>query len=343
MNIDVLAADGGVTFGCAANQRILHSALAAGVFLPHECISGTCGSCKARLVDGEVKNHWPEAPAVRSLKRDEVLLCQCTPAADCKVEISSPLRPFPSATRPSTLEGRVEGWRLLCPDVASFRVELDRQVEFEAGQFVAFQFPSVAGARCYSMVNADSPTSSLEFVIKRKPGGALSDWLFSGDPSGAAVTGFGPVGLAVFDQRTSGNFLCVAGGSGIAGMMSILARAEAANHFEQHWACVYFGVRRGEDAFFLDRLNELAARNKSLSVCVALSEAVPSEDLVKSFPGVSFRQGLVHAVMAEEMAGRDRPSVAYLAGPPPAVTASIGVLLTKLRLSGQAIKYDKFG
>ena len=59
---------------------MLYAGLAAGIHLPYECGSGTCGTCKARIVTGEVEDAWPQAAGRKYLKQaGEILLCQCTP------------------------------------------------------------------------------------------------------------------------------------------------------------------------------------------------------------------------------------------------------------------------
>jgi len=60
----------------------------------------------------------------------------------------------------------------------------------------------------------------LDFVIKRKPAGQFSNWLFDTARAGERLQLFGPLGKATFDPSLSKNILCIAGGSGIAGMMS---------------------------------------------------------------------------------------------------------------------------
>src|SRR5262245_59120616 len=83
----------------------------------------------------------------------------------------------------------------------------------------------------------------LSFVVKKKPGGAMSEWLFGHDVEGARLGVFAPVGHAIFRPDTRKHILCIAGGSGIAGMMSILARACGGDHCA-HWDDhVFFGVR----------------------------------------------------------------------------------------------------
>src|SRR5262249_57483588 len=89
----------------------------------------------------------------------------------------------------------------------------------------------IGGARGYSMVNFDHRAGRLSFVVKKKPGGAVSEWLFGPDVEGARLDIFAPVGHATFRPDIRKHILCIAGGSGIAGRMSILARPGHAGHF----------------------------------------------------------------------------------------------------------------
>jgi toluene monooxygenase electron transfer component len=118
-------------------------------------------------------------------------------------------------------------------------------------------------------------------------------------------------------------------------MMSILARAEAADYFSGHKGWVFFGVRTMQDAFFLKELSTTKAQ-----VTVALSEEdVPQES---AWPNLRFEKGLVHEVAKRAMAGKYQNVRAYVAGPPPAVDAAIRVLLLDAKLSTDNIRYDKF-
>jgi len=148
---------------------------------------------------------------------------------------------------------------------------------------------------------------------------------------------FGPLGKATFEPALGKNLLCIAGGSGIAGIMSILARADEARYFERHDGWVFFGVRTMKDAFFLQ---ELAA--SKAEVTVALSEEDVPEKTAKDWPGLRFEKGLVHEVAKRAMAGKYQNVRAYVAGPPPAVDAAIRVLLLDARLTTDNIRYDKF-
>ena len=46
---------GGTTFEVRKGETVLNAALRQGVMLPYSCKNGTCGSCKGRLVEGEVQ------------------------------------------------------------------------------------------------------------------------------------------------------------------------------------------------------------------------------------------------------------------------------------------------
>jgi toluene monooxygenase electron transfer component len=215
---------------------------------------------------------------------------------------------------------------------------LDSPCEFDAGQFMAVRAPGVAGMRGYSMVNCEQPAKRLEFVVKKKPGGGFSEWLFSGKAMGARLDMVGPLGKATFHPGLDKNILCIAGGSGIAGMMSILGRAKAASYFDRHKVWVYFGVRGMRDAFFLE---ELSAYPQA-EITVALSEEDVPASAASDWPNLRFERGFVHEVAKRGMAGRYQDVRAYLAGPPPAVEAAIRVLLLEAKLTADHIRYDKF-
>ena len=205
------------------------------------------------------------------------------------------------------------------------------------------QVPDVPGYRGYSMVNFERATKRFDFVIKRKPGGGASEWLFKGGADGAHVELFGPLGTATFYPNLGKNLLCIAGGSGIAGMMSILARARQERYFDQFDGHVFFGVRTYRDGFYLAELSQLAREFPDrLHVTIAFSdEAVPVEAR-EAHPALGFEQGLVHEVAGRTMQGKYQNLRAYLAGPPPAVDASIRMLLLQAKLPADHIRYDKF-
>jgi|GEM_PF-123645 len=333
------------SFHCETGSNLLFAGLREGVPLPYECATGTCGTCKARVLEGDVDRGWPDAPGRAYLKaeRGEILMCQARAHSPCTLRVPARLSAIPYPRVPDFFEARVCAAHPLASDVMSFVLELEHPLRFEAGQFVVLEFPDIAGGRAYSMVNYAPVTTRLEFVVKRKPGGELSNRLFTDPIEGRTVRVFGPLGKAVFRPQEDKNLLCIGGGSGIAALMSILSRAVGEGYFGAHAADVFFGVRGARDVFYLDRLSAVAAANAdAVRVTVALSdEDVPSA-LAKRYPQLRFASGFVHAVAAQRMAGRFENLVAYLGGPPPMVDGALRMLILEARLPANCIRYDKF-
>lgn len=346
MRIQVNARNRAYQFEATPGEKILYAGLRAGTDLPYECGTGTCGTCKARLIEGKVADAWPDAPGRKFVKpvQGEFLMCQCAAEGDVTIEVASFVYAMdPGACQLATLSGRVAAVRPLTHDVTAIDVALEAPVDFDAGQFMAVSAPGVPGMRGYSMVNFARRAQTLEFVIKRKAGGGFSEWLFSGRAAGAPLELVGPLGKATFYPSLARNILCIAGGSGIAGMMSILARACQERYFEQYQGHVYFGVRTMRDAFYLDELSAFRAGFPDrLAVTIALSDEDVPASAAAGHPLLRFERGFVHEVAKRDMAGKYQNTRAYLAGPPPAVDAAIRVLLLEAKLTADNIRYDKF-
>ena len=346
MRVQVNARNRAFQFEAGRGEKILYAGLRSHADLPYECATGTCGTCKARLIEGRIADGWPQAPGKKYVKaeRGEFLMCQCTAETDLAIEVASFVYPIdPGACRPRPHTGTVRGVRALTHDVSAVDVALDAPCEFEAGQFMTVSAPGVPGMRGYSMVNYARPAKELEFVVKKKPGGGFSEWLFGGVAAGARVNLVGPLGKATFDPGLDKHILCIAGGSGIAGMMSILERACAARYFDAHRGYVFFGVRTMKDAFYLQELAALCSRaRENLAIAVALSDEDVPASAPAQWPMFSFARGLVHEVAKRAMAGKYQNVRAYLAGPPPAVDAAIRMLLLEAKLTTDNVRYDKF-
>jgi toluene monooxygenase electron transfer component len=343
MKITVQNKNGELAFDCGDRETILYAGLRQGINLPFECATGTCGTCRARLVSGDVDVRWKEAPGGKRLKpeKGDILMCQTAARSDCVLRVPSELV-VSDKTAPSMQRGVIRGLRRLTKDVMHFDLHLSAPMRFRAGQFVVLEVTGITGGRAYSMVNFDSVVSRLELVVKRKEGGRFGDWLFDASVAEAEVELFGPLGRATFHPDEDRNFVCVAGGSGIAGMMSILECATRADYFRNHRAAVFFGVRTLADAFYLETLSRHAASSHgNLDVTLAMSDEAVAGPLHAQYPNLKLAQGMVHDVAAKGMAERDRNVIAYVAGPPIMVDATLRSLIAG-GVPIKDIRYDKF-
>jgi len=347
MKITVQTKSGEISFESDPGETLLAAGLRNGIQLPYECATGTCGTCKARIVKGEIDPGWINAPGRSYVNSDkgEVLMCQSAAGDDCIIHIPSKLAADRhSSVLPEYWQGTITETRILTQDVMSFSLDVGRPFNFDAGQFVVLKADDVEGGRAYSMTNFSRDAAILDFVVKRKPGGHFSDWLFKGDVAGRTLNAFGPLGRATFDPAEGRNVLCLGGGSGIAAIMSILSRAAGERYFDKHKGYVFFGVRTVKDVFFLDALSEYAAEfPDGLQVTVALSDEDASRNLIKEFPHLKFATGFVHTVAGQAMDGKYDDIIAYLGGPPPMVDGAIRMLILEARLGASDIRYDKFG
>ena len=74
------------------DENLLAAALKAGVSFPHDCRVGSCGSCRATIVEGEGK--YPSSPCdpTTLLHKEEmdngmVIACQWVPTTDVTVDV----------------------------------------------------------------------------------------------------------------------------------------------------------------------------------------------------------------------------------------------------------------
>src|SRR5271168_4118092 len=111
MQITVQSKNGELAFDCGDRELILHAGLRQGINLPFECATGTCGTCRARVVAGEVDVGWKEAPGGARLKpeKGDILMCQTRARSDCVLKVPSEIRAM--EPRPEPRRGVVRNIR----------------------------------------------------------------------------------------------------------------------------------------------------------------------------------------------------------------------------------------
>lgn len=346
--VTFLNKQGRVAVDCQEGETLLQAGLRQGVPLPYGCGAGVCSTCVARARPGTVENAWAEAPGAENLKRDkgECLLCQSLVTDDCEILVPGKIDLAQTlAETPAHHSARLHDVALVAPDVATFQLSLEGQADYTAGQYFLVRLEGMQGYRPYSMTDFQREAQRLNFVIKRIPNGKFSDEIFANGVSEAKVDIFGPMGLATFDPsdpKESRDLVCLVGGSGIAGIMSVLDRAISVNHFENHRLFMVFGVRRREDFFFLDelkRIKESAPDNVSIHLAVSEEEASEELDDYCDFP---LHHGFVHDVAERLGDGMFDNRLAFLGGPPAMLTGSLALLLGA-GLPVTDIRYDRFG
>ncbi|MHC8732428.1 2Fe-2S iron-sulfur cluster-binding protein [Arenicellales bacterium IMCC56312] len=337
---------GRLTIECREGESLLQAGLRQGAPLPYACGAGVCATCVARAKPGTTHNLWPEAPAAGELKVDkgEVLLCQTSAAKDCEILVSSKIDlSHLSSLRPKRFKAKLLNICNETSDVATFRVQLPETVSPIAGQYFLLRSSDMQGFRAYSMTNYEPSTDALDFVIKKVPGGIFSSHIFSEPLNSMTVEAFGPMGFATFGPSEERDLVCLVGGSGIAGIMSVLKQAEVVSHFKHRKLFMVFGARSIEDLFFLPELASLRARAPdNIDIHIALSDQIDEHELPDTIHELPVHQGFVHDV-AQAVGGDASINgrLAFIGGPPQMLNSCIALLLGS-GLPVSDIRYDRF-
>ncbi|MGH8377987.1 MAG: 2Fe-2S iron-sulfur cluster-binding protein, partial [Gammaproteobacteria bacterium] len=80
---------GNRAFTVNEGETVLQAARRQEVHLSHDCGSGSCGACRARLISGQV--HYPGGPPLAltalDMRQGEVLLCRAAPLSDLVLDV----------------------------------------------------------------------------------------------------------------------------------------------------------------------------------------------------------------------------------------------------------------
>lgn len=63
-------------------DNILEQAEQAGLDLPYSCRTGTCGTCRMKLISGDVEVLEDAALSQQELDDNQILICSCIPKSD---------------------------------------------------------------------------------------------------------------------------------------------------------------------------------------------------------------------------------------------------------------------
>ena len=320
-----------VDVNVSGDQSILDATLRANEWLPHSCTQGTCGTCKLRVLRGDVDHGAsPEYTLTADERADGLALsCMACPRSDLTVEPIGgvvddgtprhPLRDF---------SGTVASLDDVAANTRRLRVRLDEPMEFNAGQYAELIVPDKGASRQYSMANPPSENEVLEFHVKLTPGGIATDgWIFSSLRVGDRIDLRGPLGqfnLALPQEEPA---LLIGGGTGLAPLKSIVQHALSNDLAPEIY--LYHGGRRYEDLYDVEFFRNLDRESPTFHYRPALSE--------QSWDGAS---GMVTDVVLSDFTSCKGMS-AYLCGPPAMVEAAVKALKRR-RMAPRLIFREEF-
>lgn len=325
-------------FDQLGQDTVLRAALRAGLGFPYECNSGGCGSCKFELLEGEVENFWPEAPGLteRDKRKGHLLACQCRASTDVRIKV----RPTPDCVpviKPERLRAKFTEMNDITHDIREFRFVTEGGADFLPGQYAMLAIPGISTPRAYSMSNVGNKKGEWHFHIRRVANGVATDKLFHRLHVGEEIEIDGPYGLAYLRSEVARDIVCVAGGSGLAPMVSIARGAAQSGMLKTRQLHFFYGGRTPRDICgetFLRELPDFADRIHFHPVV-----SLPGDDAGAQWRGET---GFVHELVRRVL-GDALPSFEfYFAGPPPMTQTLQEMLMVGYRVPFEQVHFDRF-
>lgn len=304
----------GETIPVSAGWTILEANERAGLALPHDCREGWCGTCRIRLLEGEVS--YEEPPIALTQEETEAgyaLACQARPAGDLLISV-----PASSALpEPQRYPAVLRGVRPVTPDVLHVTVEfpVGAASDFLPGQYMNVILDD-GDVRSFSMASVPG-ADILDFYLRRIAGGRFTDSQLESLRPGDRLQVELPLGTFFYHAEDDRPLLMVATGTGLAPIKAMLESLTKVPSCPP--VTLYWGTRKQEDLFLHRELQNLANRFPEFSYRPVLS---------RPDPGWDGRCGYVQDAAIADLADLSGFSI-YLCGSPRMIADAKSCFLTR--------------
>lgn len=327
----------GTTIDVEDGQTVLDAALRQGIYIPHACGHGLCGTCKVTVSRGEVDHGAANPFALMEFERDEgkALACCCTLQSDATIEADIDEEPDARIIPVRDFSARVSRIEVLTPTIKALHLVLDKPVHFQAGQYVQLEIPGLGQRRAFSIANApaaDEKTGEIELNVRIVAGGAGTGYLHNRLRVGDALRLAGPYGRFFVRSSAALPMVFMAGGSGLSSPRSMIL-----DLLDQGCTLpitLVYGQRNRDELYYHDQFSALAAQHANFSYLPVLSNEPEGS-------GWRGARGFVHDAAKAHFTGGFAGHKAYLCGPPAMVEACIATLM-RGRLFERDIYTEKF-
>ncbi len=337
MSYQVTLKTSGKQFTVNQDETVLEAALRQNINLPYGCKNGACGSCKGKVLEGQV-THGQHSESAMS-RADETggatLFCCAHPQSDLLIEAREVQGAGDIAIR--KVPCRVNAISRHGSDVAILKLQLpaSERFQFLAGQYLEFLLKD-GQRRAYSIANAPEQEGPLELHIRHLPGGLFTDFVFAAkDPAlkEKDILRFeGPLGSFFLREDSKKPIIFVAAGTGFAPIKSIIEQMQAKKI--QRPISLYWGGRRPSDLYMNSLCETWAQDLPDFKYIPVISDALPED----AWDG---RSGFVHeAVMTDHPNLKDFQ--VYACGAPVMVNAARQDFSSQCHLPEEEFFADSF-
>ncbi|HEY0913349.1 MAG TPA: 2Fe-2S iron-sulfur cluster-binding protein [Solimonas sp.] len=333
------------SFAAGADEPVLEAGLRQHLTLPFGCKSGGCGSCRVRLLQGEVQHRMPP-PALSQAELDAgyILMCLAEARSDLVLDLHQPARL--ERLRPRQLPVRAQARTPLSHDVIGLTLKLPRgdahgsasaagaggagaagTFDYEPGQYLDFLLED-GKRRSFSIASAPNG-ETLELHLRIAPGGRFAHWVRDEMPDRAILRIEGPLGAFYLREDSDRPILMMAGGTGLAPIKAMLEKQFAQGL--QRPVHLFWGVRSREDLYLDATLQRWAEEQPLFRYTPVLSD--PDTDWQDE-------RGFVHEALLRAYPQLDAHEV-YMSGPPVMVRSGKDAF-TAAGLDPDHLFYDSF-
>lgn len=322
----------GNEFSVDDSETVLDAALRHGFVIPYSCRSGSCGSCKSRVVSGRIDYGDYEGGILTDSDHagGVALLCQARPLSDLVVDAREV--PVSQEIEIMLLPCRVSRLEKLNHDVMLMSLKLPQNKRFSwlAGQYIDILLRD-GRRRSFSLAAAPTEGEDLELHIRQVPGGYFTNRVFNGMKERDLLRFQGPLGTFFLREGSEKPVIFVAGGTGFAPIKAIIEMA-IRNNIERPMH-LFWGVRTRRDLYLDDLPRQWAEQHRQIEYTPVLSE----EEVAQDWPGKS---GWVHEAVLEQYPDLSGHEV-YMSGPPPMIDAGSAAFLQH-GLPDECLYFDSF-
>jgi ferredoxin-NADP reductase/ferredoxin len=297
-----------------AGEFVLDAALRQGVPLVYQCRSGSCSTCIAELIVGDVAMAPNRSTSLIATEAaaGKRLLCSSHAHADSELRLHYPAALI-YGTQRRTLSTIVAALEWPAPSVARLTVELSGRDDFSfrSGQYVRIKVPGASEWRSYSMASTMRDLPRMDFLVRIIEGGLVSEYLRSRCRAGHEVTVEGPMGAFILHPSRAPHIF-IAGGTGLAPIVAMLDELRY-RPGPRPKMLLSFGCASEQQFFYRDEIELRQWWMPELRVILSADQvADPASGLMQATP--------VAALAAERI--DDPQAAAYLCGPPPMIEAA---------------------
>ncbi len=319
-------------FSARDGETILDAALREGYVISYGCRNGACGTCKGKVVAGDVDYGIYQVSALTDAEKrlGMALFCQAIPRGDIVIQCREvdAVRDFQIRTLPC----RIQKMERAASDIMILYLKLpaSERLQFLAGQYIDVLMKD-GSRRSLSMANAPHDDEFLQLHL-RDYGGPFSQHVFSNMKERDILRFEGPLGTFFLRDDSAKPIILLASGTGFAPIKAIIEHAFYAGSSRP--IVLYWGARVRADIYMNELPERWARMHGNFKYIPVLSEPLPGDNWTG-------RAGLVHQAVMQDLPDMSGYQV-YACGAPVMVESAHRDFTTRCGLPDEEFFSDAF-